>query len=197
MSTVDLKVVSRTDKEYEQIVYAEVLVPDTLNAYNDYSTAEHVRSMAYEFARQGYGVDVDHDKVDVAGQKCYVVESFIAREGDPDFIVGSWVVGVKITDDDLWARVLSGEINGFSYDATVLFNEATFTVGGNRTIIGITEPDLFDGHTHAYTVVIDGAGNVVAGGTSITDGHMHVITTHTVTDSANGHTHRYQAVEES
>lgn len=197
MSQVEAKIVSRASQDFEQIVYAEVLVPNTLNAYNDYSTPEGVRAMAYEFARQGYGLDIDHDTVDVAGVKCYVVESFIAREGDPDFIVGSWVVGVKITDDELWGRVLSGEINGFSYDATVLYSEATFTVGENRTIIGTTEPDLFDGHTHTYTVIIDGTGNVLAGGTDVTDGHMHIINTHTLTARANDHAHRYQAVEEN
>lgn len=190
------KFVVREDKVFEQIVYAEVLVPNTLNTFNDYMTAETVKDVAYEFARHGYGIDIGHDQVDVNGSKCYVVESFIARDNDPDFIPGSWVVGLKITDPTTWQQVLDGELNGFSYEADILYHDATFTSPGVRTIIGVTEPDLLDGHTHTYVVVVGENNQVQSGGTGITDGHYHVIKRHTSTEEADGHKHRYQVVEE-
>ena len=49
-----------------------------------------------------------------------IVESFIARKGDPDFAEGAWVLGVRMTDGELWERVKSGELNGFSVDAVVI-----------------------------------------------------------------------------
>lgn len=188
--------VVREDKVFEQIVYGEILVPNTLNTFNDYTTPENVRKCAYEFARQGYGIDIGHDNVDVNGTKCYVVESFIARAGDPDFIEGAWVVGLKITDDDTWQAILDNELNGFSFEADVFYHEATFISPGVRTIIGVTEPDPFDGHTHSFTVIVGEDQQVISGGTGVTDGHMHTIVSHTFTGKADNHTHRYQVVED-
>lgn len=186
----------RDDASFEQVVFGEILVPETLNVYNDWMTREDVKRCAYEFARQGYGVEITHNAVNVAGQKCYVVESFIARDNDEDFIPGSWVVGIKITDDDTWQDILAGKINGFSFDAEVYFSDATFTSPGVRTIMGVTEPDPFDGHTHTFLVLVGEDQQVISGGTGATDGHQHPITVHTRTGVADGHVHRYQIVEE-
>lgn len=191
--TVEVK--RRADSDFEQVVFGEVLVPDQLNVYGDYSTREMVRNCAYEFARQGYGLDVDHDRVDVKGTKYYVVESFIARDDDPDFIPGSWVVGVKIVDNDLWQRVLDGELNGFSFEAEVFFSEVDWGEQPGRTLVGYTEPHPLDGHTHTFVVVTDGDNRVISGGTGVTDGHSHPITRHTSTDVGNDHRHRFQILE--
>lgn len=192
---LECRIVRDDAREFERVVFAEVLVPNTYNVYSDFCSPEIVRLCAYEFARQGYGLDVEHDQVDVRNDKYYVVESFIAREGDTDFIAGSWVVGVKIVDDDLWQDVLDNEINGFSFEADMFYTEGSRLDLGERIITGYTEADPFDGHTHVYTVVIDGKNKVISGGTSMTDGHMHTITSHTITNKASGHSHRWQLVE--
>lgn len=192
-----IKIVKRSDDEYERVAFAEVIIPNTPNSYNDVSTPEEVKAIAYEFARQGYGLDIEHDEVDVSGVKYYVVESFIARPGDPDFIEGSWVIGIKVIDDDLWQAILDGDINGFSYDAEMYIIEREVELEGSRTITGVTEPDPTDGHTHTFMVVLDDYGTVVAGGTGVTDGHSHEITSHTSTGKTNGHAHRYSQQEET
>jgi len=185
---------SRADTEYEQIVYGEILVPNVPNVYGDIYTPEAVREFVYEFARQGFGLDVEHSEDDILNVKAHIVESFIARPGDPDFIEGSWVVGVRITDGDLWQKVLDGEINGFSYEALCELTEIVIEDTGNRVLSGLTEPDPIDGHTHVYTVIVDALNNVVAGGTEMTDDHMHTISHHTYTDTANDHIHRFQVI---
>lgn len=187
---------NRAEKEFEQVVYGEVLVPDVPNVYGDIYTRDAIREFVYEFARQGFGIDVEHDNSDIMGGKAHIVESFIARPGDPDFIEGSWVVGMRITDPDLWQKVLDGEINGFSYEATCELTEIVIEDTGNRVISGLTEPDPIDGHTHRYTVIVDVLNRVVAGGTEMTDGHMHTISHHTYTDEANSHTHRFQVISD-
>lgn len=192
----EVRLVRREDREFERVVFAEVLVPETLNTFADWWSPEAIRQAAYAFAEKGYGLDVEHDNVDVTGSGYYVVESFIARAGDPDFIEGSWVVGVKIVDDDIWQQIINGELNGFSFEATVFYTDAEFTSPGIRTIIGVTEPDPFDGHTHTFTVVINEHNQVISGGTGMTDNHYHPITVHTVTGLGAGHNHRYQVVEE-
>lgn len=181
------------DKEWERVVFAEVLIPETPNTYADYWTHEGIKDAAYTFMINGFGIDRDHDHVDLS-DRVHVVESFIAREGDGDFIVGSWVVAMKIMDDDLWNAVLNNEINGYSYEALNEFFSAVLTVEDDFIRVGITEPDSDDDHTHAFMVMVDEDNRVVSGGTEETHGHFHTISTHTITDEADGHTHRYNLV---
>lgn len=189
-------VVRRNDSGFEQVVMGELLIPDVPNSYGDIYTRESIKEFCYEFAMRGFGIDVNHDNVDVnAAGGVYVVESFIVRAGDPDFIEGSWVIAMKILDDAIWQQVLDGEINGFSYEALVTMMPVLLQNLRNRTVAGITSPDLFDGHTHAYTVVLDPLNKPISGGTGETDGHSHAITEHTYTGIAEGHAHRYQVLE--
>jgi len=182
--------------DYERVVYAEVIVPEVPNTYGDVHTREDTRLFCELYMKRGYDMDLEHDNVSVADH-VKVVESFIARKGDPDFIEGSWVIGVHIDDDDIWQKVLDGELNGFSHETRVNMVEIEIANTGNRVVSGVTEPDLLDGHTHTYTVIVDVLNRVVSGGTGETDGHMHVITRHTITDKASGHTHRYQVIEDN
>ncbi len=179
--------------EWEQIVFAEVLVPETPNVMGDYWTPPAIREAAYAFMKEGFGIDVNHDNVDVTGG-VYVVETFIARKNDPDFIEGSWVVGMKIEDPELWKRVLSNDINGYSYEAIINFLSATLQVQDDGVRTGYTEPALEDGHTHAYLLRVDENNRPVEGGTDTVLGHYHAITTHTVTEMSADHTHRFNVV---
>lgn len=190
----NFRLLKRDDGEYEQVVMCELLIPDVPNVYGDVYTLEAIREFMYEFARQGYGIDVEHDEVDVQDQKVIVVESFIARAGDPDFIVGSWVVGMQITDADLWQQVLDGEINGYSFQALCEMQPILIQNLRNRQIVGTTEANPVDGHTHDYLVITDALNRPISGGTGVTNGHSHTITSHTVTDEAAGHVHRYQTI---
>ena len=181
------------DKVWEKLVFAEVLIPETPNVMGDYWTAPAIREAAYIFMKQGFGIDVDHDNVDVTGP-VYLVETFIARKGDPDFIEGSWVVGMKIEDPELWNRVLANEINGYSYEALIGFIEATLQMPDSGVRTGTTEPALDDGHTHTFLVRVDESNRPIEGGTDAVNGHTHVILTHTVTEDSAGHSHRYNMV---
>ncbi|MEK4271801.1 XkdF-like putative serine protease domain-containing protein [Paenibacillus sp. FSL R7-0026] len=62
-----------------------------------------------------YNIDKQHD---LDADKGYVVESYIApcdmEIGDQMIAKGSWVAGVKVTDDDAWEEIQKGEITGFS-----------------------------------------------------------------------------------
>lgn len=172
---------------------AEVIVPEVPNVYGDFWTVEAVKQAAYMFMEKGFGIDVEHNEKDGTGS-WYVVESFIARPGDPDFIPGSWVVGLRIHDPVMWQAILDGEINGFSFQGMVLFLEAVLHTEDNMVRQGVTEPDINDGHTHLFAVVVDENNRPITGGTSDTNGHTHDIITHTVTGEAAGHVHRYNLV---
>lgn len=97
----------------KQIVYGEVYVPDDPDTDGDWMTATEIEKMAHLFMAnlRQYQVDKQHDETPDDG---VVVESFIAREGDPDFTPGAWVLGTKITNAETWAQILKGEITGYS-----------------------------------------------------------------------------------
>lgn len=188
-----MRLITREDRKWEQIAFAEVLVPNVPNVFGDYWTPEAVRQAAYMFMERGFQIDVEHDNVDVS-DRVHVVETFVARTGDPDFIEGAWVVGVRITDAGMWQDVLDGKLNGFSYQALVQFVSAVLQSNDDGVRQGVTEPDPYDGHTHEFMVMVDEANRPVSGGTTETDGHAHVIRTHTVTEEAEGHVHRFNLV---
>jgi len=193
------KIVREDPKVFECVVFAEVLIPEVRNVCGDFWTRENIKDAAYKFMMQGFGIDIEHDKVDVNGADVFVVESFIARPGDPDFIEGSWVVASKIVNPALFQQVLDGNINGYSYEALLGFSPITLETNDDGVRMGDTEPDPFDGHTHFFTVIVDDNNRPISGGTTVDMGHSHNILTHTVTENAStmdgySHNHRYNLV---
>jgi len=103
--------------EMRQIVYGTVYKPREEDAHGDFMSEAEVEEMAHKFLMRyrhdpTSGVDQQHDSV---VRNVDVVESFIARKGDPDFPEGAWVMAVKIHDKALWEQILNGEITGFSF----------------------------------------------------------------------------------
>jgi hypothetical protein len=192
-----MKTNSVTRSDWEQIVMCEMVIPNTPNAFGDIYTEEATRKFAHDYMKAGLNtnivIDINHNQLDVTG-KVYVIESFIARAGDPDFIEGSWVLAMHIPDPALWGQVLDGTLNGFSFEANCNMQEIEIENLQPRIITGITAPDLVDGHTHTYCVQLDALNRPISGGTGETDGHSHTISTHTYTDYNNGHDHRFNVL---
>lgn len=190
-----MKFLKKDLQGFERVVYAEVVIPDTINTEGDYHTEQSVRDFAYGFMLVDHYKNADHEPITpFFTDKFTIVESFIVREGDKDFIKGAWVVGVMVHDDDLWQRILDGDINGFSYEADVYMLESEIQIAQQSVIAGITEPDINDGHKHSFLVFLDEDDRPVYGSTSMVDGHTHSISTHTYTDETENHTHRYNYV---
>ena len=182
---------------YERLAFAEVVIPNTPNVYGDLHSKESVRQFAYGFMINGFGLDINHDNNNVS-YGVRVVESFIARDDDPDYVAGAWVVGIHVLDDSIWADILSGELNGYSYEALVSILPVDIVVPGVRNLIGVTLPDPDDAHTHNFWVRLDANGRVIAGGTTMDHGHDHPIRNHTFTEhnEAGNHRHRYSVHED-
>jgi hypothetical protein len=183
--------IRKTDEE-EQLVFGEVYAPGFPDSQGDFMTRESIKQMAYEFMRKGFvnKIDLNHNQEESG---CYVVESFIARDDDPIFIPGSWVIGVKCTDD-VWALVKSGELNGFSFDGVGFRVENFIELEIPPIIEG--ETDEANGHKHRFFVKYDEEGNFLGGWTDVgPDGSRHRILRGTVTEEDNGHAHRFSFVE--
>lgn len=191
MKTANLKLAAEAGEQ--RIVWAEVYAPNIPDSDGDFMDEETIMKMAYKFMKDMNlkKIDVQH-KNDLVDGAC-VVESFIAREGDPHFIAGSWVVGVQIDNDEVWGRVKKGEINGFSIEAMVQRSPAELEIELPPVLHGKTMKS--EDHEHEFFVTYDEEGNFKGGYTNDVNGHRHQIVKGTVTEATNGHTHRFSFVE--
>jgi hypothetical protein len=183
--------IKKTDAEL-QIVFGEVLAPGLVDAQGDCMSATEIARTAYRFLQKGRqaAVDTDHDR---ALNGSHVVESFIARDGDPTFIPGAWVIGVRVPDPGLWARIKKGELNGFSFEGIGLRAAATVQLDIPDSVSGQSQEAA--GHCHRFVVAFDEAGCFLGGETDEVAGHRHGIRKGTVTEDAAGHSHRYSFAE--
>ena len=106
----------------KQIVFGEVYVPDRRDTDGNFMTAETIEKMAHDFLANKKNAQISKNHDGNSDKGC-VVESFIAREGDPDFIAGSWVVGVHVPDIEIWKQIEKGELTGFSIEGTAILIE--------------------------------------------------------------------------
>ena len=116
-----------------QLAYGAVYEPYLLDTQGEWMRPDQIEAMAHKFMLKqlNSAFDVMHDN---QGGKAHVVESFIARKGDPDYVEGSWVLGVWVPDRELWARIRKGEIGGFSFEAYVVKNPTTITVDASYRV---------------------------------------------------------------
>ena len=173
--------VKKADEEMH-LIWGEVYVPDIPDTQNEYMTAPEIRKMAHGFLAFGNteNVDVGHDNVKREG--LHIVESFIARKSDPEFIEGAWVVCARVLDEEIWEQVKTGELNGFSMQARVLLTDRIVDVQLPEIVEGLTQVSS-DGelHRHKYTVRFDDEGGFKGGYTDVVDGHKHRILRRSVT----------------
>lgn len=128
--------VSKFDREVKiakmyapkRIVIGEVYVPydpsdpDTVDTHRHAALAEDIEKAAYRFMEEMNLKNIDQQHNFVSGYG-YVVESYIAKEGDPNFKPGSWIIGVKVTDDEVWTKIEKGEITGFSLAGSAVLED--------------------------------------------------------------------------
>lgn len=106
-----------------RVVTGIVLVPDDVDAHNDFATAPVIRDAAYDFLCNIHianELGVQHEKFGNIGLE--LVESYVApldfRLGGEDIKKGTWIMSVRVKSDDLWEKVKTGELTGFSIGAT-------------------------------------------------------------------------------
>lgn len=130
-------------------------------------------------------IDTNHDE---QSNGSYPVESFIARENDPDYTPGSWVLGTKVEDEDVWEAVKRGELNGYSFQALVRKMAVVVDIIMKPDSVGVT--GTAEDHWHFYWLELDEDGRVKRGRTSFDNGHSHEIKRGTATEKVDGHAHR-------
>lgn len=177
----------------QRLVWGEVYAPNRPDTQGEFMGVEDIQSMAHDFLQRqmNKSIDVQHDNRVVPGLT--IVESSIARKGDPDFIEGSWVVCCHVNDNATWEKVEKGELNGFSVEALVVKEDHEVEMEIPDSLVGQTTE--VEGHTHEFSVKYNDQGHMVGGSTNLVEGHTHKILTGTITEEAAGHRHRFSSVD--
>jgi hypothetical protein len=121
------------ESEDERIVFGPVLIPDQkiyrkdekLGEYNVTATVESIRKIREKFfkSQNTTAVNINHQGV---GVQAYLMESFISDskkgimspkpfESLPE---GTWYVGYKIEDEQIWNDIKTGKFMGFSLEGS-------------------------------------------------------------------------------
>lgn len=116
----------------ERYVLGIVLEPqdpsNPLDSQGDVYDAETIRQAAYQFMEEYRNIGLQHSGL--INDKVKILESWIQREdtviGGQNVIAGSWLMAVRVLDDEIWAAVKDGRITGFSIGGT-----------GKRTPVGV------------------------------------------------------------
>lgn len=102
--------------EEERFVLGAVLEPDTVDSQKDFYTAESIRDAAHSFMEHYQALGKQHSEI-VTG-KLKILESYLAPStfemGEETIKKGTWLLAIRVADDDLWDQVKKGDFTGFS-----------------------------------------------------------------------------------
>lgn len=120
-----------TINEDEHLIVGPAMIPDLkiyrrddeLGEYNVIFSKETVTQIAEKFYAKGFQgkANIMHD----AGQTCTGINYFLSWIKDDaknmvglsgDYPDGTWFVGARVTNPEVWAKIKSGEIKGFSVE---------------------------------------------------------------------------------
>lgn len=99
----------------KRFVLGPVLLPETKDAQGSIISVETIEETAHDFMEKKGHIGVSHRDW---SHRIEIVESYILRGdllfGDRKLPQGTWILGVKVLSDEIWEKVKSGELRGFS-----------------------------------------------------------------------------------
>jgi hypothetical protein len=111
-----LPIFKSDEKEEEKLVYGIVLEPETVDAQNDVYSEDEVKSAAHRFMEEFRHLGIMH-KVRLDG-RLKILETYIAPQeltiGGTHVKKGTWLLAVRVLDNNLWKAVKEGRLTGFS-----------------------------------------------------------------------------------
>jgi len=112
--------VSLIKTDEERFVYGVVLQPETEDSQKDIYSAEEVRKACHGYLENFGQLGKQHAEI-ITG-KLKILENFIAPcdfvIGEETVLKGSWVMAIRVVDDDLWTSTKNGDFTGFSIGGT-------------------------------------------------------------------------------
>jgi hypothetical protein len=100
----------------EHFVLGIVAEPEVVDAHDDVVGEDEIRRAAHKFMESYRNMGVQHERIDNEGIR--ILESCVTRcdeEISGQYVrKGSWILGLRVVDDDLWKSVLKGDYTGLS-----------------------------------------------------------------------------------
>jgi hypothetical protein len=104
----------KTDEE--RYVLGVVLEPEIVDAQDDIYSAAEIRNAAHSFMEQYQNIGLMHRGL--VNGRVKILESYLAPTSfaldGAQVRKGTWLLAVRVLDDDLWAQIKSGELTGLS-----------------------------------------------------------------------------------
>jgi Asp-tRNA(Asn)/Glu-tRNA(Gln) amidotransferase C subunit len=122
-----------------QIISGPAMIPDTLiyrrdagGEYDVFFSKETINQIALKFFKKDYqkNLNMFHDPM-LSLQGVTIFESFISdkargiqpMKGFEDLPDGTWFISAKVENPDVWAKVMSGEVKGFSVEGIFSYSK--------------------------------------------------------------------------
>lgn len=125
------------ESEEKHLLYGAVLIPDFpiyrydgINEYYIQFPKETIEKLSYDYMLNGRlkSFTEQHEK-DIYGEVT-IVESWIKLSDNDksvdlglDVPIGTWIIGAKVHDVDVWDKIKKGEVRGFSVESFVSLDE--------------------------------------------------------------------------
>lgn len=148
-----------------QIISGPAMVPDTLiyrrdagGEYNVFFSKDTIESIALKFFKKDYqkNLNLFHDPA-LSLQGVTIFESFVSdkargiqpMKGFEDLPDGTWFISAKVENPEVWAKVQTGEVKGFSVEGIFSYMKKPgkmevaykFKIGNVVSIVPGTEHD--------------------------------------------------------
>ncbi len=102
--------------EEERFVLGIVLEPEVKDSQGDIYSAEEVRKAAHDYMANFQNIGLMHQTI--INGKAQILESYLApatfKIDGQSVKKGTWLFGVRVTDDDVWTECKEGGLTGFS-----------------------------------------------------------------------------------
>jgi len=107
----------------QQVVFAVVLEPDTVDLQGDIISAEEIEKACWKYNTESRVVGFRHQKEldavilesSIVRGEGYYFDKSVTANGESAYVkVGSWVAAIKINDSEIWDGIMRGEYRSFS-----------------------------------------------------------------------------------
>jgi hypothetical protein len=111
--------------EEEHYVLGVVLEPETEDSQKDIYSEEEIRKTAHNYMANHMHIGLQHNGV--IDDRVKILESYIAPcnfdINGQTIKKGTWLLGARILDDELWSAVKKGELTGWSMGGSAIRTE--------------------------------------------------------------------------
>ncbi|WP_373896376.1 XkdF-like putative serine protease domain-containing protein [Virgibacillus sp. CBA3643] len=99
----------------KRIVSGPVLIPDEPDTDDDVVTEEQIENVAHQFVEDYGNIDLMHSLNNVGKMvESYILPMDMPVDDELTVPKGSWMLSVRVTDDESWQAVKDNKLGGFS-----------------------------------------------------------------------------------